>query len=53
MPEVQLLFKAKTVRAKDERDFADAVPLLDDAQRQWLRDALQVAHPEHQWLSRL
>jgi hypothetical protein len=53
VPEVQLLFKAKTVRAKDERDFADAVPLLDDAQRQWLRDALQVAHPGHQWLSRL
>jgi hypothetical protein len=51
--EVQLLFKAKTVRAKDERDFEDALPLLDAAQRGWLRRALEVAHPGHAWLARL
>lgn len=53
VPEVQLLFKAKTVRPKDEQDFSDACPLLDDAQRNWLRDALVTAHPGHVWLRRL
>ena len=53
VPEVQLLFKAKTVRAKDQQDFSEAVPLLDDSQRHWLRRALEVAHPGHDWLSRV
>ena len=52
-PEVQLLFKSKTLRRKDEQDFDDALPLLDDAQRRWLRSSLEVAHPGHPWMSRL
>jgi len=53
VPEVQLLFKAKAARPKDERDFDDAVPRLDPAQRTWLRAALELTHPGHPWLERL
>jgi hypothetical protein len=52
-PEVVLLFKAKNVRPKDETDFALAVPLLDDAGRAWLAEALELVHPAHRWLKRL
>jgi hypothetical protein len=53
VPEIQLLFKSKTVRPKDEQDFRDAAPLLDEVQREWLRWALALTAPEHPWLSRL
>ncbi|HVV35767.1 MAG TPA: 2-amino-4-hydroxy-6-hydroxymethyldihydropteridine diphosphokinase, partial [Acidimicrobiales bacterium] len=35
-PELQLLYKAKAMRRRDELDFAAAEPLLSDAQRAWL-----------------
>ena len=35
-PHLQLAYKAKGRRPRDEVDFAAAVPLLSDAQRQWL-----------------
>ncbi|WP_242494901.1 nucleotidyltransferase domain-containing protein [Nocardioides zhouii] len=50
-PEVQLLHKARAVRAKDQVDFEVCAPLLDAASRAWLRDALEMAHPGHPWLS--
>jgi hypothetical protein len=53
VPEVQLLFKSKGLRERDERDFEDAAPLLDAGRRRWLRDALHTCSPGHQWLSRL
>jgi hypothetical protein len=53
VPEIQLLFKSKRPRVKDEQDFADAAPLLGSAQREWLRWALRLASPGHPWLSRL
>ena len=52
-PEIILLFKAKHVRPKDETDFAAVVPRLDAAQRDWLADALALAHPSHHWLRSL
>jgi uncharacterized protein (DUF952 family) len=53
-PEVQLLYKAKYLRWKDERDFSRAIPVLDGAARSWLRDALTTAHGEvHPWIARL
>jgi hypothetical protein len=52
-PEVQLLFKSKAPRPKDELDFDDSLPLLSGAQRSWLKDALELAHPGHPWLRRL
>jgi hypothetical protein len=53
VPEVQLLYKAKHHLDKDERDFEAAVPRLSGAQRAWLRAALELAHPDDPWLSRL
>ncbi|MEV5574498.1 amino acid transporter [Spirillospora sp. NPDC052269] len=52
-PEVQLFYKAKDVRTKDEVDFERALPLLDADQRGWLADALELTMPGHAWLSRL
>lgn len=53
-PEVQLLFKAKpTLLAKDEADFAAALPRLSDESRSWLATALAETHPSHPWLRTL
>ena len=52
-PEVQLLFKSKTIRPKDEQDLEDSLPLLDSLQRRWLREALELVDPTHVWLRRL
>jgi hypothetical protein len=48
-PEVVLLHKAHLRRAKDERDLAVALPLLDEQSRSWLRDALALAVPDSPW----
>jgi Aminoglycoside-2''-adenylyltransferase len=52
-PEIQLLYKAKGLRPKDEADFAQALPMLTEERRYWLRSALAEAHPDHPWLERL
>jgi aminoglycoside-2''-adenylyltransferase len=52
-PEIQLLYKAKGRRPKDESDFAHALPMLTEERRHWLRNALIETHPGHPWLSRL
>lgn len=52
-PEVQLLFKAKDPRPKDEVDFETAAPLLRAAQRSWLRVHLEREFPGHDWARRL
>jgi aminoglycoside-2''-adenylyltransferase len=52
-PEVVLLFKAKHARPKDDADLAAALPALDDERRTWLRDALELVHPTHRWLTDL
>ncbi|MGV9307933.1 nucleotidyltransferase domain-containing protein [Nonomuraea sp. NPDC003727] len=48
-PEVQLLYKAKDTRPKDEADFAEVLPLLTGEQRRWLDDALAIAFGAHPW----
>jgi hypothetical protein len=48
-PEIVLAFKAKLTRPKDERDFAVALPLLDEAARRWLADFLARMEPAHAW----
>ncbi|MGH2503554.1 MAG: nucleotidyltransferase domain-containing protein [Ktedonobacterales bacterium] len=52
-PEIQLLYKAKGRRPKDEADFMHALPALDRERREWLRNALAIAHPHHPWLDLL
>ena len=48
-PEIQLLYKAKGRRAKDQADFDTTLPRLDDHRRHWLADALDRTIPEHPW----
>jgi hypothetical protein len=52
-PTGALLYKAKAVRPKDEADFATCLPLLSDAERAWLADAIEVAHHGHRWVERV
>ncbi|AVH60840.1 MULTISPECIES: nucleotidyltransferase domain-containing protein [Streptomyces] len=52
-PEVQLFYKAKATREKDEIDFEAVLPLLGLSQRVWLADAIKVIAPDHPWLRRL
>ena len=52
-PEVQLLYKAKYHRPKDEHDFRRALPLFSAAQRAWLAQALREYHPADPWLAAL
>jgi hypothetical protein len=47
---VQLLHKAGRPRSKDEADFAATWPLLEPADRRWLREAIDLTHPAHPWL---
>jgi hypothetical protein len=50
-PEVALLYKAKGHEIeRNAADFTSAAPDLDDAARVWLRDAIGVVHPGHEWL---
>ncbi len=46
-PEIQLLFKSKGLRAKDDLDAETVIPLLAPERRRWLRDHLPADHP---WL---
>ena len=50
-PEIQLLYKAKAPRAKDEADLRALLPALDATQRAWLERALAQWQPENAWLS--
>jgi hypothetical protein len=50
-PEIQLLYKAKAYRPKDQADFERIVPRLDAAARSWLRDSLVKTLPGHSWLT--
>jgi hypothetical protein len=52
-PEIQLFYKAKNPRPKDETDFTAVLPFLAEAQRQWLTDALARTFGEHPWRDRL
>lgn len=51
-PEVQLLFKSKQPRPKDEADFAAVLPYLDEGRRRWLSEVLARVQPGHPWIAR-
>nr|WP_223184396.1 amino acid transporter [Streptomyces sp. CBMA152] len=52
-PEVQLFYKAKATREKDQADFEAVLPRLGSAQRAWLLEALDLCEPRHPWRKRL
>jgi hypothetical protein len=53
VPEIQLLYKAKYHRPKDEADFGAVVELMTRTQRRWLSETLQAHHPGDRWIARL
>ncbi|MER5927643.1 nucleotidyltransferase domain-containing protein [Streptomyces mirabilis] len=52
-PEVQLFYKARQPRPKDEEDFRAALPALDAGQRQWLATAITLAYGDRPWCEKL
>jgi hypothetical protein len=54
VPEIQLFYKARQPRPKDEIDFAAVLPKLSAHQLNWLRDAiLTVYGDDHPWFATL
>jgi hypothetical protein len=51
-PEVQLLFKSKNVRPKDEFDAREVIPELDEHRMAWLSENLPTEHPWRNYLVR-
>ena len=52
--EVQLFYKARGRRNKDELDFRACLPLLEPSAVQWLRQSIQHFFPDgHPWLAML
>ena len=53
-PEIQLLYKGKSIRTKDQADFDNLLPHLSILQKEWLREKLkQVYGDSHQWIGDL
>ena len=50
-PEIVLLYKSKAPSTKDDADFHAVLSHLEDNQRSWLRQALDVTAPGHRWAS--
>lgn len=48
-PEIVLLYKSKAPQAKDHADFRTVLPHLGSDQRIWLREALDLSAPGHDW----
>ncbi len=49
-PHIQLLYKARGLRSKDQADFEATWPLLERPERDWLLSALRRTLPDHPWL---
>jgi hypothetical protein len=52
-PEIQLLYKAKDPRPRDQADFDLIAPQLDRGARAWLRDVLARLDSGHAWVHEL
>ena len=50
-PEIQLLYKSKGPRERDDVDFAQICPLLAADARRWLHGALELTTPDHEWIA--
>ncbi|MGR9047689.1 nucleotidyltransferase domain-containing protein [Halobacillus faecis] len=52
-PEIVLLYKSTHTTDKDEEDFQNVFPFLNDHQKEWLKQGLMHHQPEHPWLEAL
>jgi hypothetical protein len=53
VPEVQLYYKARTPRPKDEIDFARVLPVPAAGQRRWPAEVITCSYGEHPWVRHL
>lgn len=49
-PEIVLLYKAKNTREKDHKDLMSVKDSLGLEQQQWLKRAISIHEPTHEWL---
>lgn len=49
-PEIQLLYKSKNIREKDQQDYEKIAPLLADNAMAWLKNSLTTCYGHHTWL---
>lgn len=52
-PEIQLLYKSKSIRPKDEEDFQVLKTRLNKNAAEWLNSALEKCYCRHRWISDL
>ena len=50
-PAAQLLWKSPQPRPRDDADLAFALGILPVAERRWLGEAIQMAHPSSPWIT--
>lgn len=50
-PEIQLLYKSKSIRSKDQLDFDRIYPVLDNAAKAWLKQSLSACYQDHRWIN--
>jgi Aminoglycoside-2''-adenylyltransferase len=48
-PALVLFMKAKHARDKDDLDLTVTLPTLDQTERRWLADSIDLVHPSHRW----
>jgi hypothetical protein len=52
--EIQLMYKAKALRPKDDQDFWACLRLMNASQKEWLKASLYTLYPEgHRWFDSL
>ncbi|CDQ39930.1 MULTISPECIES: nucleotidyltransferase domain-containing protein [Virgibacillus] len=52
-PEIVLLYKVRNTREKDHIDFLSVKDILHAKQKYWLREAIEMHEPKHEWLQLL
>lgn len=53
-PEIQLLYKSKSLRPKDQQDFENGIRMMSLDQKNWLKQTLQKVYKEdHPWIKSL
>ncbi|PGS48666.1 hypothetical protein [Bacillus sp. AFS041924] len=52
-PEIVLLYKVRNTREKDHQDFKNVINYLNHSKKAWLREAILLHQPNHEWLEEL
>ena len=52
-PEIVILYKSAHNREKDNKDFENVLNKFSENQREWLKNALMISAPEHEWINEI